>query len=67
MVIPWITWGESVRRGVALEGVRTMDTAATALWLLGVTLPVPLEGVPVHEAYGAAQAGVPADDGSRRR
>ena len=38
--IPWIVWGKGVAGGVELpEGIRTMDTAATALWLLGVDAP----------------------------
>lgn len=38
--IPWIVWGEGVSAGAALSpGIRTMDTAATALWLLGVDVP----------------------------
>ena len=37
VTIPWIAWGEGVRRGGLLgEGIRTMDTAVTALWLLGL-------------------------------
>jgi arylsulfatase A-like enzyme len=54
--IPWITWGKSVQAGTVLpEGVRTMDTAATALWLLGLELPAPRIGTPVTVAYGAEQ------------
>jgi len=38
--IPWIVWGKGVAAGVELPtGIRTMDTAATALWLLGVDAP----------------------------
>jgi len=52
MNIPWWTWGPAVRRGTALKGpVRTIDTAATALWLLGVPVPKTMEGQPVREAY----------------
>ena len=37
VTIPWIAWGEGIRVGTVLpDGIRTMDTAATALWLLGV-------------------------------
>ena len=37
VTIPWITWGEGVLGGTRLaDGIRTMDTAATALWLLGL-------------------------------
>ena len=38
VTIPWITWGQGVRQGVLDQStVRTMDTAATVLWLLGLT------------------------------
>jgi predicted AlkP superfamily pyrophosphatase or phosphodiesterase len=37
--IPWIVWGAGVQQGDTLSGVRTMDTAATALWMLGVATP----------------------------
>jgi arylsulfatase A-like enzyme len=36
VTIPWIAWGEGVKDGAKLDSVRTMDTAATALWLLGL-------------------------------
>jgi predicted AlkP superfamily pyrophosphatase or phosphodiesterase len=39
MTIPWIVWGEGVKRGESLAGIHTMDTAATALWVLGVAVP----------------------------
>src|SRR5690606_17855281 len=53
--IPWIAWGEGVTTGLTLPpGVSTMDTAATALWLLGVPLPAFWEGRPVVAAFGAA-------------
>jgi predicted AlkP superfamily pyrophosphatase or phosphodiesterase len=52
MTIPWITWGEGVRGRNALgASVRTMDTAATALWLLGVAVPNDWSGTPVVAAY----------------
>jgi predicted AlkP superfamily pyrophosphatase or phosphodiesterase len=37
--IPWIVWGAGVQRGDTLTGIRTMDTAATALWMLGLDAP----------------------------
>lgn len=53
--IPWIAWGEGVRAGLTLPpGVNTMDTAATALWLLGVRPPSFWEGRAVVGAFGAA-------------
>ena len=50
--IPWIAFGQGVKRGASLAGIRTMDTAATALWLLGLRLPVEAEGRPVAAAFG---------------
>lgn len=37
--IPWIVWGSGVTQGDTLTGVRTMDTAATVMWMLGVDAP----------------------------
>lgn len=51
MTIPWIVYGEGVERGAELEDVRTMDTAATALWLLGVQVPASWSGRPVEAAF----------------
>jgi len=54
--IPWIAWGEGVRAGLRIpRAVRTMDTAASALWLLGVAPPGDWVGRPVTEAF----AGMP--------
>ena len=50
--IPWITWGKGVNGASRVSGdVRTMDTAGTALWLLGVSAPEGLAGSPVRSAY----------------
>lgn len=50
--IPWIVWGKGVRGGTELPaGIRTMDTAATALWLLGVDVPSDWIGRPVLGAF----------------
>ena len=50
--IPWITWGKGVQGGTMVaDAVRTMDTAGTALWLLGVTAPEGLTGSPVRSAF----------------
>lgn len=52
MHIPWIAWGKGVRPGFILQQrVNTYDTAATALWLLGVAIPKEFDGVPVQEAF----------------
>jgi predicted AlkP superfamily pyrophosphatase or phosphodiesterase len=57
--IPWITWGASVRAGAVVGQVRTVDTAATALWLLGVTAPSSWDGRPVTSAYVVPAEQVP--------
>jgi arylsulfatase A-like enzyme len=55
VTIPWIVWGAGVRAGGVLPaGVRTMDTAATALWLLGVAQVEPAVGVPVRAAFAGS-------------
>jgi arylsulfatase A-like enzyme len=52
VTIPWITWGKGVEAGTVLpEGIRTFDTAATALRLLGVDLPAAHAGRPVFAAF----------------
>jgi predicted AlkP superfamily pyrophosphatase or phosphodiesterase len=52
MLIPWIAWGKNVRRGFTITGpVMTCDTAATALWLLGVPVPKAFDGNPVTSAF----------------
>jgi len=54
VAIPWIAWGRGVHAGRVLPpGVRTMDTGATVLWLLGIGRPAGMEGVVVHEAFEA--------------
>jgi len=50
--IPWIAWGDGVAPGGPLPaGIRTMDTAATALWLLGLGVPAAWSGRPVLAAF----------------
>jgi arylsulfatase A-like enzyme len=50
--IPWVAWGRGVRGETMLgAGIRTMDTAATAMWLLGVERPEEWLGRPVTEAF----------------
>lgn len=52
MTIPWVAWGKGVRRGVVLkEPITTYDTAATALWLLGIPIPREWDGKPVKDAF----------------
>ncbi len=55
LAIPWIVWGRGVRAGTTLaDTVRTMDTAATVLWLLGIPVPKTWSGVARVAAFTAA-------------
>jgi predicted AlkP superfamily pyrophosphatase or phosphodiesterase len=55
MTIPWIAHGAGVRSGFTISApVTTYDTAATALWLLGVPIPPDWDGKPVTSAFIAA-------------
>ena len=52
VTIPWIAYGEGVQAGTELpRGIRTMDTAGTALWLLGIGVPRDWTGAPVRGAF----------------
>jgi phosphopentomutase len=58
VTIPWIAWGKGVKPGVLTPStVRTMDTAATVLWLLAVDEPSDWVGTPVVAAYEVVAAG----------
>jgi arylsulfatase A-like enzyme len=55
--IPWISYGQGIRSGHSVRGnVRTMDTAATVLRVLGVRIPAGWDGVPVAEALSVTVA-----------
>ncbi len=52
MTIPWIIAGPRIRPGYAITSpVSTLDTTATAAFLLGLTLPADITGKPVMEAF----------------
>jgi predicted AlkP superfamily pyrophosphatase or phosphodiesterase len=52
VTIPWIAWGKGVLPGAQLApGIRTMDTAATALWLLGIAPAAGAVGRAVEAAF----------------
>lgn len=54
VTIPWIAWGKGVTPGQVLpDGIRTMDTAATAMWLLGVPNEQAADGQAVLGAFHA--------------
>ena len=65
VTIPWIAWGRGVKPGLLADPtIRTMDTAATILWLLAVDRPLDWAGQPVLDAFAAdavAKKGVPPD------
>lgn len=50
--IPWIIVGPTVVQGRELSAlIRTVDTAATAAYVLGISLPASVNGRPVLEAF----------------
>ncbi len=52
VIIPWIAWGKGVKPGFTITApVIQYDTAATALWLLGVPVPENFWGRPVTSAF----------------
>lgn len=51
-LIPWIVSGPGVVPGELQSYVRTMDTAATVAYALGLPLPPEWDGIPVYEAFG---------------
>jgi phosphopentomutase len=52
MTIPWVVSGPGILPMQLETQVHTMDTAATAAFALGLTLPPEWDGVPVYEAFG---------------
>lgn len=55
MTIPWIAYGASVKPKTELQSpIVTMDSAASALALLGIKVPQDWDGKPVYEAFVAA-------------
>lgn len=58
LLIPWVCAGPGVKRAYDLTQVRdlhvrTEDTFATAADWLGLALPKPIDGRPVHDAFAA--------------
>jgi arylsulfatase A-like enzyme len=52
MTVPWIVAGPKVvRRGEMTSRVKETDTAATALWVLGLSLPGGCPGQAVREPF----------------
>ena len=52
VVIPWVVWGKGVKKGYTITApVVIYDTAATALWLLGIDTPEEFWGRPITTAF----------------
>lgn len=52
VLIPWIAWGKGVKPKFRISApVIQYDTAATALWLLGIEVPESFWGRPVKSAF----------------
>lgn len=50
--IPWVAWGKGVKKDYTITAsVVTYDTAATALWVLGIPIPEWFWGRPVTSAF----------------
>lgn len=50
--IPWVAWGKNVKKHYEITApVVQYDTAATALWVLGVSVPESFWGRPVTSAF----------------
>lgn len=52
MTIPWIASGPGIQAGELTTSIYTMDTAATAAYALGLSIPTEWDGMPVYEAFG---------------
>lgn len=52
MTIPWIISGKGIQAGELATPVHITDTAATAAYALGLSIPAEWDGVPVFEAFG---------------
>jgi arylsulfatase A-like enzyme len=52
MTIPWVISGPGVRPMVITNPINTTDTAATAAWALGLSIPPEWDGISVYEAFG---------------
>jgi len=58
VTIPWIAWGAGVRKHFTITAaVVQYDTAATALWLLGIPIPESFWGRPVTSAFDTRAGG----------
>lgn len=51
-IIPWVASGPGVVPGELNSVVKTMDTAATIAYALGLPLQPEWDGIPIYEAFG---------------
>jgi arylsulfatase A-like enzyme len=59
MTIPWIASGLGIQPKQLATKIQTMDTAATAAYALGLTVPSEWDGIPVYEAFGLTEESRP--------
>jgi len=52
LLIPWVAYGPGIQPKQLTSPVSVMDTAATAAFALGLSLPREWDGYPVYEAFG---------------
>lgn len=52
MTIPWIATGTGIQPAELTSPINTVDTAATAAFALGLSIPPEWDGVPIYEAFG---------------
>lgn len=52
MTIPWIASGPGIQPKQLTSFIQTTDTAATAAFALGLSIPAEWDGAPVYEAFG---------------
>jgi predicted AlkP superfamily pyrophosphatase or phosphodiesterase len=60
MTIPWIISGPGIRAEELTTPVHITDTAATAAYALGLSIPAEWDGVPVLEAFGLSNKNQPS-------
>ena len=60
MTIPWIISGPGIRAEELTTPVHITDTAATAAYALGLSIPAEWDGVPVLEAFGLSNENQPS-------
>jgi phosphopentomutase len=59
--IPWMVFGPCIKTGYAITGeVRIFDTAAIALWGLGIEIPTDFDGRIIPEVFELSEVGITA-------